>query len=273
MMQHCARLGPTRYRTRPGPGPALVCLHGIGADATGFDALIGHLPADWRVVSWHAPGYGGSDPLDPDWPQAADYTPRLAGLLDDLAISRALVLGHSLGTLIAAAFAARWPGRVEGLALLAPAQGYGIPPGAALPPQVAARIDDLARLGPTRLALDRAPRLLHRPEDHPGTLAAITASMARVTLPGYAQAARMLASGDLAGACARLTVPTTVLVGAEDRITPPDQARRAHAALPAPVRGPLHLMSGLGHALHQQDPAAVAAALTPFLQECLNVRR
>lgn len=271
-MMQAAQSGPVRYRHRPGPGPVLLALHGIGSDATGFDALVPQLPADWHVIAWHAPGYGGSAPPAADWPRAADYADALAAFQDRLGLPRAMVLGHSLGTLIGAAFAARHPGRVAVLALMAPAQGYGVAPGAALPAGVQARIDDLARLGAPAMAAARAPNLLHRPQGHPAALAAVTAAMARVSLPGYIRAARMLAAGDLAADCARLAVPTAVLVGAEDRITPPDQARRAHAALPPAARGPLHVLAGLGHALHHEDPAAVAAHLVPFLQECGHVR-
>jgi len=271
MMQD-AHSGPIRYRTRPGPGPAVVCLHGIGSDATSFEALATHLPADWHLIAWHAPGYGGSDSLAPDWPLAADYATALAGLLDRLGIAQAMVVGHSLGTLIGAAFAAARPDRATALALMAPAQGYGVARGAALPDGAQARIDDLQRLGAPAFAAARAGNLLHRPGDHPAALAAITVAMGRVRLPGYAQAVRMLTSGDLSADCARLTIPTALMVGAEDRITPPAQAARAHAALPAPARGPLHQLPGLGHALHQQDPAAVAALLVPFLQECCHVR-
>ncbi|MCD1182927.1 alpha/beta hydrolase, partial [Leptospira sp. Pond_2020] len=61
-------------------------------------------------------------------------------------------------------------------------------------------------------------------------------------------------------------VPTDVIVGAEDVVTPPDSARRAHAALRQPWRGALTLVSGAGHALYQQSPAAFAAALDAFAE-------
>lgn len=276
MMQD-RRSGTINYRMRAGSaadaGPVLVCLHGIGSDARSFDALAPYLPADWQLIAWHAPGYGGSAPLGTDWPRAADYADALAELMDRLGIERAMLLGHSLGTLMGGAYAAVHRHRVAALALLAPAQGYGITPGAALPDSAQARIDDLARLGAPAFAAARAGNLLHRPENHPAACAAIEAAMARVSLPGYAQAVRMLASGDLAADCARLDVPTTLLVGAQDRITPPAQATRAHAALPAAARGPLAVLPGLGHALHQQAPASTAAALLPFLQECCHDQR
>ena len=66
------------YRDRPGTGPVLVLSHGIGSNADSFAALMPRLPADWRVVAWNMPGYGGSEPLAADWPLAADYAAQLA---------------------------------------------------------------------------------------------------------------------------------------------------------------------------------------------------
>lgn len=238
--------------------PALVCLHGIGSDAQSFDALAQALPADIRVIAWSAPGYGASAPLGMDWPRAQDYAAALAGLTDRLGLGRYLVLGHSLGTLIAAAHALAHADRVAGLVLVSCAQGMGVTPGAGLPAKAADRLRDLADLGAAEFARTRAPNLVHDPDRNPELVGAIAAAMARVTMPGYGQAVRMLATGDLSGMAARLTVPTTVVVGQHDRVTPPEQSRAVHAALPAAVRRDLVELPGVGHALPQQAPDRLA---------------
>lgn len=250
------------WREHPGDGPVVLALHGIGSEARAFDAVVANLPG-WRVIAWETPGYGPSTPLAADWPVAADYADALAGLLDALGLARVHVMGHSLGTLIGAAFAKAYPERVESLTLASCAQGGGVTPGTALPAPQAARLDDLARQGPEAFARARAraPRLIFQPEHNADLVAAVAAGMAKVQMPGYGQAVRMLASGDLAADCAALTVPTSVIVGAEDVVTPPDQSRRAHAALPQTIRGALTLVPGTGHALHQQAPAALAAVI------------
>jgi pimeloyl-ACP methyl ester carboxylesterase len=254
------------YRERPGTGPALVLSHGIGSNADSFAGLVPRLPADWRIVAWNMPGYGASVPLGQDWPLAADYARALGGLLDRLGLDRVLLAGHSLGTLVGAAFAAEHPARVARLLLAAPALGYGTPPGAALDAPVQARIDDLARLGAAGFASARAARLVFEPEANPGLVAAVEAGMRQVRRPGYDQATRMLASGRLLDDAARLAVPTDVIVGAEDVVTPPENARRLHATLPAAVRGTLTQVPAAGHALYHQAPAAFAAALAALTQ-------
>lgn len=244
---------------RPGPGPALVLLHGIGSQAGSFAPLLARLAPELRVIAWNAPGYGGSRPLAEVWPEANDYADALLGLFEALGIEKAAVAGHSLGTLMGAAFAARHRDRVARLVLASPALGHGVPRGGTLSPAAQARIDDLERMGPEAFAEARAARLIHAPEADLALLARVTDGMAQVSMPGYGQAARMLASGRLLDDIERLSVPTDVIVGAEDVVTPPDGARRAHAAVPARYRGTLTLVPGAGHALYQQAPAAFAA--------------
>jgi pimeloyl-ACP methyl ester carboxylesterase len=242
-------------------GPVFVLLHGVGSNAATYAPLLDHLPRDWRVIAWNAPGYGRSRPLDVEWPLALDYAGALRDFLDSLGLDKVVLVGHSLGCLTGAAFAAAHRDRVARLLLSSPALGHGVPRGAALSPAAQARIDDLATLGADEFARLRAPRLVHEPEHNPQIVARVREAMSRVKPDGYPQAARMLASGRLLDDAERLQVPTDVIVGAEDVVTPPESARRAHAALRSEWRGELTVVPGAGHALYQQAPAAFAAAL------------
>lgn len=256
------QVGDFTLSERPGAGSVAVLLHGIGSNAASFAPVVPHLPADWRVLAWDAPGYGGSAPLDKPWPGSGDYAQALAALLDALGVQRAYLMGHSLGALIAARFACLYPARVSRLVLASPALGYGLPEGAALGPAAQARIDDLDRLGATAFAAARAARLVHRAQDNPSVVAAVQGAMAAVRQPGYGQAVRMLASGDLLADATRLAVPVSVITGAEDLVTPPEGAARVHAALPAACQGSLTLVPDCGHAMASQAPGALASAMT-----------
>lgn len=253
--------GGITYLDRPSEGPALVLLHGIGSQAASFSPLLPHLPRDRRVIAWNAPGYGGSAPLSETWPEANDYASALLRLVDALELSQFTLVGHSLGALMGAAFAARHRDRVDRLVLASPALGHGVSPGGALSGAAQARIDDLERMGSHAFARARAARLVHAPEANPDLVAQVREAMSAVTMPGYGQAARMLASGRLLDDIERLDVPTDVIVGAEDVVTPPDGARRAHAAVRPARRGQFVLIPGAGHALYQQAPGAFAAVL------------
>jgi pimeloyl-ACP methyl ester carboxylesterase len=87
--------------------------------------------------------------------------------------------------------------------------------------------------------------------------------MASVNPAGYAQAVSALGAGDLIADAARIDAPTLVAVGAQDVVTPPANARAAYDAL-AHAAG-YHEIPGAGHALPQEDPAAVARLLTRLM--------
>lgn len=239
---------------QPGEGVPLMLLHGVGSDALSWAAAI---PAGRAAYAWNAPGYGASEALPDPSPMPADYAARLLAVLDALGLARVALVGHSLGALFAGAFAARHPERLAALAFLSPALGYRVPPGAALPPGVQARIDDLTTLGPAAFAEKRAARLLFRPEG--AALESVRRGMAAVNPGGYAQAVRALGAGDLLADATKIRLPALVATGAEDVVTPPENARALHAALPAP--GPLTIIPGCGHATAQEAPAATMALL------------
>ena len=249
---------------RPGDGPTLVLLHGIGSNAESWTPLMAELPPTLNLLAWWAPGYGASTPLAPARPTPEDYATRLAEVLDGMRLKRVALVGHSLGTLFAARFAAARPERVSALALFSPALGYRVARDAPLPPAVQARIDDLATLGPGNFAAKRAARLLHAPETQPGVLAAVQRAMAAVNLAGYAQAVNALGAGDLLADASRIARPALVACGAEDVVTPPDNARALLAALPA--GSTLHLLPDAGHALPQERPAPLAALLAAMTE-------
>ena len=110
-----------------------MLLHGIGSNAGSFEPLINALPDTLDVIAWNAPGYGNSTPLTTAAPAPRDYARALAGLLDALGLRKIALAGHSLGALFAGSFAALYPERVAGLALLSPALGYRVPPDGVLP--------------------------------------------------------------------------------------------------------------------------------------------
>ena len=88
--------------------------------------------------------------------------------------------GHSLGALFAASFARYHPDRVSALALISPALGYGVAPGAALPDGVQSRIDEICELGPAAFAKKRAARLVGDPQARPEIVAAVQEAMGSV---------------------------------------------------------------------------------------------
>ena len=95
--------------------------------------------------------------------------------------------------------------------------------------------------------------------------------MAAVRRPGYDQAARMLATGCLVEEAAKIDVPTAVLVGSKDGITPPHSVRRAFESLPQSARRAFREFPGVGHAICQEEPATVANVIAAIIEEEASV--
>jgi pimeloyl-ACP methyl ester carboxylesterase len=248
-----ARAGDAAFSyLEAGSGPPLVLLHGIGSAAASFRRQLQALSIRFRVVAWDAPGYGASTRLAIEHPDTSDYAAALDAWLGALSIDRCHLAGQSLGTLIAARFAAEQPRRVLGLTLASIARGHGRLP----PPErqrlLAQRLDNLAQLGPHGMAAKRGPRLLG-PEATETTRRTIVEIMARIPAEGYAQAARMLSTGDITGDLARLPagLPIQIIVGQADVITPPAGNLEIAAAFPA---ASAHVIPGAGHALYLEKP-------------------
>ena len=259
-----AEIGFLRREGR-GRTSTLVLLHGIGSNAESFAALMAALPPTIDAVAWDAPGYGESRPLAMPSPTPRDYASAVKTFLDALGLSGVTLVGHSLGALFAGSVAAHFSEHVLALALLSPALGYRVPPGAVLPAGVQSRIDEITELGPAAFAAKRAPRLVGDPQVRPQIVTAIEKAMAAVHPEGYVQACRALGAGDLVADVSQITTPTLVAVGSKDVITPPDGSRMLHGHLKNSAG--FHLIPGAGHALPQEEPAAVAELLTRLVEQ------
>ncbi|MEL7939366.1 MULTISPECIES: alpha/beta fold hydrolase [Pseudomonas] len=245
--------------------PALVLLHGIGSGAASWLPLAQRLKDRARIIAWDAPGYGESTPLAEAAPRAEAYMGRLRELLDALGVRRCLLLGHSLGAMAALALANIEPQRVARLVLLSPARGYGARPdeGEAVRSR---RLAGLASEGIAGLAERRAPAMLGA---NPGAaaLAWVRWNMARLRPHGYRQAVELLCGDDLLR-LGRPPVPSEVLCGSEDGITPPAACREVAEALAAPFR----LIPGAGHASPIECPEALAGLLARLLEHCQGLK-
>jgi pimeloyl-ACP methyl ester carboxylesterase len=246
-----------------GAGTPLVLLHGIGSAAGAFDDQLAGLSDRLRVIAWDAPGYGGSTGLAPQSPRAGDYAAALGAMLDALGIPACHLVGHSLGTLIAASFAADHPQRILSLTLASVATGQARLPAAEREKALAQRLGDVVELGPRRMAEQRGPRLL-APAATPEMLRRVVETMAAVHPGGYSQAARMLASGDIKADISSLPADMAVqfLYGDGDVVTPP--ARNIEVAALRPT-APVHVIKDAGHAVYLEQPARFNAIVSDFV--------
>lgn len=260
-LRHCATPhGTVAYRSAGRAAVVThVLLHGISSSSSNWAYQLYAAAArdDRHVLAWDAPGYGASAPLAQPRPQAQDYAERLWLWLDTLQVDTPVVLvGHSLGALMAASAATLQPGRVHQLVLLAPALGYGDAPVAERDRKRDDRLALLQRLGPQGMADTRTAAML-APQADATVVAAVRDNVARIDPAGYSQATHMLAQGTLLRDLARVACPVAVASGDLDTITPP-----ANCAQAAQQVGVSRISLGpVGHICPLEAPAAVNTLL------------
>jgi pimeloyl-ACP methyl ester carboxylesterase len=245
----------------PSEAPALVLLHGIGANAMHWRFQFAGLADRFRVIAWNAPGYMLSDNLIADRPACRDYADALHDFLDALAIGRFDLLANSFGTRVAQWFAYRYPDRI----------GYAVFTGSSIAQilsleervrMVEGRMQQVARGGYG--FGERAAALLgsHASAD---TVAVVRHTLRATNPKGFMQAVRCIASGDAPPLGAGLTMPLLMIQGEEDRITP--ATANAVFLTEAVPQARLKLLEGCGHLPEVEMPTRVNDLVRAFLAE------
>lgn len=256
-----------------GTGPTVLLIHGWGGYKEGWGPLPDTLAGSgFRVVAVDLPGFGDS-PAAPSF----GHSPRDHAAVIEDAIARlgteVSVVAHSMGAFPALILAARLPRLVPRLALLGPAPlvATGRRRLAALP-FVGAR---LATAGIRRANRDRAAALRafidaaaypERMRTDPAAIAAAadaTERFIRTSPQALGRSVNHALRTNAASLAVLVRQPTLVLVGAQDRVGPPQHARLLAQALPA---GRLVVVPDCGHYPFLEAPHAVADALVPFLR-------
>jgi len=241
----------------------IVFLHGIGSGSAGWTNQLDHFGAHHRAIAWDAPGYGGSGDLEGECPGTAAYADALAAFLDALDIESAHLVGNSLGSLFAGAFAGRHRARVRSLLLSDPAIGHGEADPETRETSLKMRLDGVYNDGPAKMAEARAVKLVG-PNTGDDVLEAVRSVMRQVRPDGYAQAARTLSQGNIFADLDGCDAPALVVSGAEDIVTPPEGGRRIADAL---KNGRFVLLDGLGHLPYVEAPERFNTVLSDFLAE------
>lgn len=248
------------FEERRGGAPAILFLHGIGGDATSFRPQLDHFAPRHRAVAWTMPGYGASPALaEMTFAGLADAAVRL---LDRLELDRAVVVGHSMGGMVALEMAASHGDRVAGLVLACTTAAFG-PSGSDFAEKfLGARLKPLdegktpADLAPALIAAmmgDGAP---------PGAAAAAAASMSRIAPDAYRAALHCLVTFDRRDALAAIACPTLALAGGEDKTAPAEVMERMAGRIPNAAYA---CLDGAGHIANQEAPDAFNKAIDGFL--------
>ena len=241
----------------------LVLIHAFPLGAAMWEGQLKTTPAGWRVIAPDLRGFGGSTLAHPDdEPLMEDYARDVADLLRELHVSSAVIGGCSMGGYAALALARQAPEIVRALVLIDTRATADTPEGRANRRNMLALLD---REGPSGVARDMMPKLLgkttldQRPEIEPLVRRLVKQQSAAAVRGGIQ---RMMARSDSSSVLEHLRVPVLVVVGEEDTLTPPDDARKMAALAP---NAQLVVLPRAGHLPNLEDPHAFNAALSAFL--------
>ena len=239
-------------------GAPLVLIHSLGTDLRLWDDLIPRLDPTLRLVRFDLRGHGLS--ADPTGELTlADFSADLAALLDYLEIDQAVILGISIGGMIALDFALRNQGRISSLMLFDTAARIGTPELWQTRMETL-RAQGMAYLADSILARWFAPDFATRcPTQFQGLRTLFT----RNSVAGYTAACAALRDADLHAEVSQIIVPSLVLCGAQDAATPPDVMEELAQSLPNAY---FALLPGAGHTPPVEQPQIMADQINAFLR-------
>jgi pimeloyl-ACP methyl ester carboxylesterase len=247
-----------------GAGPPLLLFHAFPLGLFMWDAQAEALAATHRVIRFDARGFGASDPgAGPlTMERIADDG---AALLDALGIERAAVGGCSMGGYAAFAFVRRHKQRVRALYLQDTRAGADAEDARASRLRLAERVLSEGSSAAVEAFL---PKLLGETtqREQEGLVSQLRERILATSPQAIADALHGLAlRADSRPTLAEVHVPTLVVVGAEDVLTPPAEAEAIAAAIPG---ARLEVLPRAGHLANLEQPEAVNASLSAFLERC-----
>ncbi len=242
-----------------------ILVHGFAGSHQTWSTVQALLGERYRVICPDLLGFGGSE--RPATLTPMDWTNQLIGLMDTLAITNAVLAGHSVGGRVALTCSATVGHRVRGVALLG---SDGAQTLSRYPFLWAMARTPLLRKAIERLAVSRDDvlKLLRASysETFPITEAMITAYQRPLCVRGTYAALRHLGQvypdGNLTSLLPRVTCPVTLVWGEQDRVTPVRAALDMLAVLPATS---LLILPDVGHLPQEECPRQVADHLDLFL--------
>ena len=237
-------------------GVPLLLLHGITDSNASMRPLMDALPKGVRAIAVTQRGHGDSSkPVGPY--TSAVMAADAVAVLDRLAVRRAVVFGHSMGSIVAQRFALAYPDRTAGLILEGAFPGLK---GNAAVDAFALEIADLPVIDAT-FAREFQVSTLARPLP-PAFLDLIVAESQKLPANAFREIIRTQRQEDLTPELPRIAAPALLVWGDRDAFVPRGDQDRLLAGL-RDVR--LEVFEGTGHDPHWEEPARVGALVADFI--------
>jgi 3-oxoadipate enol-lactonase len=247
--------------TTLGGGPTVLMLHGIGGGHLAFAPQVESLAtAGYRAVAWDMPGYGHSAPIEPYTFKGLAQS--CIGLIEALQCGPIVLLGHSMGGMVAQEVVARRPDLVRRLVLCGTSPAFGKPDGDWQQAFIAERTAPLdAGQTMAQLAETLVPRMVGGGALPEGVRLA-THCMGLVPAATYRRALECLVTFDRRANLPNIAVPTLLIAGEQDRNAPPAVMKKMAEAIP---HSSFLEMKGVGHLQNLEAPDDFDGLLLNFL--------
>ena len=247
--------------TALGGGPTVVMLHGIGGGHLSFAPQVETFAtAGYRAVAWDMPGYGHSAPIEPYTFKGLAQS--CIQLIESLKCKRVVLLGHSMGGMVAQEVVARRPDLVSRLVLCGTSPAFGKPDGEWQREFIAQRTAPLdAGKSMVELAETLVPQMVG-PGSLPEGVRLATICMGQVPAATYRRALECLLTFDRRGNLGNIAVPTLLVAGEHDRNAPPAMMKKMAKGI---VNSTYIEMKGIGHLQNLEAPDDFDGLVLNFL--------
>jgi 3-oxoadipate enol-lactonase len=237
-----------------GDATPILFLHGVGSDKSVWRPQLELFGRDRRAVAFDYPGYGESDSA-PEGTTRDDYATTILAVMTELGIARAHVCGLSLGGVVGIAMHHAWPKRIASLILADTFAEH--PDGHGIYDRSVAASNDLRALAEARVDV-----LLGQPAD-PAVRREVVETMARIDPAAYRVGVEAVWLSKQRDRARRIAVPTLILCGTEDSVTPPALSNELLQLIPG---AQYETIAGAGHLSNLERPDDFNLLVSAFIR-------
>ncbi len=246
---------------RSGRGSPLVLIHGVGASLRSWDDACDALESEFDVIRLDLRGHGASAPIRGEY-SIDRFAADVVAVMDETGISRADLVGFSLGGLIAQRLAVGWAGRFSRVVLLSAVAGRTQEERQ----KVVARLD-MIRQGGIETVLGAAHDRWFTEafaRAHPEVIEQRMEELRQVDIESYLEAYRVFGQTELVDTLHAIVQPTLVMTGEFDQGSNVRMAETMHQLIP---NSELRILPGLRHSVLVEASAQVSGHIRKFLKK------
>lgn len=253
------------YFEAAGHGPPILFLHGLGMGRKVWEPIVQRLKSQYRCIWFDMYGFGDHKP-----PQELrhisfdEWITEVQDIMQALELSKIHLVGHSLGSLVALAFAAQYPSLCLSVTAISTFPEFG----PTLTNAFEQRAQKVEKVGIDGIIHDllQGGFSPHTLKNSPHILEHYRHIVSQNTSFQYALACRSVANVTIEPLLHQIRTPVQLIVGLDDKVTPPALSESVCQMVPDCIMAAL---DECGHQIHMEKPEEVAKIIHDFLHKKL----